>query len=56
MTDYVKIFENPSDPRLGRNVRHDPRSWAYAVTAVDIGTCIWPAPGRNGIVHIDVMY
>lgn len=38
MTDYVKIFENPSAPRLGRNVRHDPRSWAYAVTAVDIGT------------------
>jgi hypothetical protein len=38
MTDYVKIFDNPSDPRLGRNVRHDPRSWAYAVTAADIST------------------
>ena len=38
MTDYVKTFENPTDPRLGRNVRHDPRSWAYAFGAADITT------------------
>jgi hypothetical protein len=34
VTDYVKVFENPTDPRLGRNIRHDPRSWAYAFGAV----------------------
>jgi hypothetical protein len=38
MTDYVQVFENPSDPRLGRNIRHDPRSWAYAFGAADIST------------------
>jgi hypothetical protein len=38
MTDYVKIFDSPSDPRLGRNVRHDPRSWRYAFEAADINT------------------
>lgn len=38
MTDYVKIFENPSDPRLGRHIRHDPRSWNYAFQAADIST------------------
>jgi len=38
MTDYVSTFETPSDPRLGRHIRHDPRSWQYAFTAVDVGT------------------
>jgi hypothetical protein len=38
MTDYVKVFENPTDPRLGRNVRHDPRSWAFAFGAADPAT------------------
>ena len=38
MTDYVEIFENPSDQRLGRHVRHDPRSWSFAVTPVDVST------------------
>jgi hypothetical protein len=38
VTDYVKVFSNRTDPRLGRNVRHDPRSWAYAFSAVDIST------------------
>jgi hypothetical protein len=38
MADYVEIFENPGDPRLGRHVRHDPRSWNFAFTAVDVGS------------------
>jgi hypothetical protein len=38
MTDYISIFENVSDPRLGRHVRHDPQSWNYAVTAADVDT------------------
>ncbi len=38
MTDYVKHFENPSDPRLGRHIRHDPQSWRFAFEAVDIST------------------
>jgi hypothetical protein len=38
MTDYVKLFDSPSDPRLGRHVRHDPRSWSFAFGAVDIST------------------
>lgn len=38
MTDYLQLFENPSDPRLGRHIRHDPRSWQFAFTAVDLGT------------------
>jgi hypothetical protein len=38
MTDYVEIFENPSDPRLGRHIRHDPRSWNFAFTAADPST------------------
>ena len=35
MTDYVEIFENPTDARLGRHVRHDPRSWNFAFGAAD---------------------
>src|SRR4051812_6670462 len=38
MTDYVKAFGTPSDPRLGRHVRHDPRSWSFSFAAVDIST------------------
>ena len=38
MTDYVEIFENPTDPRLGRHIRHDPRSWNFAFTAADVST------------------
>lgn len=35
MTDYLEVFEDRTDPRLGRHVRHDPRSWAYAYAAAD---------------------
>ena len=38
MTDYVKQFESPSDPRLGRHVRHDPRSWSFAFQAADLSS------------------
>ena len=38
MTDYVQIFDNPDDPRLGRHIRHDPRSWNYAFAAADVRT------------------
>lgn len=36
MATYVKVFSNPTDPRLGRNVGHDPRSWNYAYAAADV--------------------
>ena len=38
MTDYVRIFNSPGERRLGRNVRHDPRSWNFPFHAVDIST------------------
>jgi hypothetical protein len=38
MTEYVQLLEHPNDPRLGRHVRHDPRSWAYAFGAADTST------------------
>lgn len=38
MTQYVKVFSNRTDPRLGRNVCHDTRSWNYAFGAADIST------------------
>lgn len=38
MVDYAKRFRAPADPRLGRHVRHDPRSWAYALPAGDVST------------------
>ncbi|MFT4010135.1 MAG: hypothetical protein QM655_08845 [Nocardioidaceae bacterium] len=38
MTDYVKVFPNRSDPRLGRIVRHDSRSWNYPFHAADVST------------------
>jgi hypothetical protein len=38
MTDYIVKFDGPSDPRLGRNIRHDPRSWQYALGAQDVST------------------
>ncbi len=38
MTDYVEMFDNPGDPRLGRHVRHDPRSWSFSFAAEDVGT------------------
>jgi hypothetical protein len=38
MTDYVQIYESPTDPRLGRHIRHDPRSWSYAYRAADLST------------------
>lgn len=38
MTDYVEIFESLGDPRLGRHVRHDPRSWSFAFGAADVST------------------
>src|SRR4051794_29945881 len=38
LTDYVQIFETPSDPRLGRHIRHDPRSWDFAFAAADVST------------------
>src|SRR5262245_14501855 len=34
ITDYVQHYDNPTDPRLGRHVRHDPRSWNFAFGAV----------------------
>lgn len=38
MNDYVQTFDPPSDPRLGRHIRHDPRSWNFAFRAVDPST------------------
>jgi hypothetical protein len=38
MTDYVELFEDPTDSRLGRHVRHDPRSWNFAFGAADVST------------------
>lgn len=38
MSNYVKIYREPRDPRLGRNVNHDPRSWDYAFKAADLST------------------
>ena len=38
MTDYVEILDNTADPRLGRHIRHDPRSWQFPFAAVDISS------------------
>ncbi|KIQ62395.1 hypothetical protein TR51_25440 [Kitasatospora griseola] len=35
---YVERFEDVTDPRLGRHIKHDPRSLAFAHPAVEVGT------------------
>lgn len=52
MTDYVQIFDSPDDPRLGRHVRHDPRSWRFAFGAVDVGT-LWSVRHESQIPTLD---